>query len=160
MRFFLIDRIVEWKPGQRAAALKNVALSDEVFRDHFPRRPVFPGMLMIEGMAQLAGVLLEESLKLQGHAVKKAVITIIERCKFRGMVKPGDQLRYEAEVLSVNTAGAKAAVRALRDDRELISTRLTFGFKEVDDPDLERIRGEILALWLGELATDGAESPS
>jgi len=54
MRFFLIDRITRWEVGRAAEALKNVALSEDFFDDHFPRRPILPGVLMIEGMAQLS----------------------------------------------------------------------------------------------------------
>ena len=62
MRFFLIDRIDKWEVGVSAQATKNVTLSEDFFDDHFPRRPVMPGVLMIEGMAQLSGLLLEASL--------------------------------------------------------------------------------------------------
>jgi 3-hydroxyacyl-[acyl-carrier-protein] dehydratase len=63
MRFFLIDRITKWQVGITAEAIKNVALSEDFFDDHFPRRPVMPGVLIIEGMAQLSGLLLEATLK-------------------------------------------------------------------------------------------------
>ena len=63
MRFFLIDKITDWRVGTNAKAIKNVALSEDFFDDHFPRRPVMPGVLIIEGIAQLSGLLLEASLK-------------------------------------------------------------------------------------------------
>ena len=62
MRFFMIDKITKWEVGRSAEAVKNVALSEDFFDDHFPRRPVMPGVLMIEGMAQISGLLLEASL--------------------------------------------------------------------------------------------------
>ena len=62
MRFFLIDRITQWLVGTSAEAVKNVALSEDFFDDHFPRHPVMPGVLILEGMAQLSGLLLEASL--------------------------------------------------------------------------------------------------
>ena len=62
MRFFLIDRITSWEIGVTAEATKNVALSEDFFDDHFPRRPVMPGVLILEVMAQLSGLLLEASL--------------------------------------------------------------------------------------------------
>jgi len=148
MRFFLIDRITDWQPPTHAEAIKNIALSEDFFADHFPRRPVMPGMLIIEGMAQLAGILLEESLKrTQGPSVK-AVVSIIERVKFRDMVKPGDQLVYRAEVQSVNEMGGKARCRAVRGTRTITETALTFGFKRTDDARLDEIRGALLELWL------------
>ena len=148
MRFFLIDKIVSWHPGQSAEAIKNIALSEDFFRDHFPRRPVMPGMLIIEGMAQLSGVLLEETLKRETGLSVKAVVSIIERTKFRDMVKPGDQLLYRATVQSVNEMGGKARCQAFRGDRKITETALTFGFKKTDDDKLDVIRGELLSLWL------------
>ena len=91
MRFLLIDRFTAWEPGVRAAATKNVALSEDFFDDHFPRRPVMPGVLMIEGLAQLAGLLLEASLKQQFAQDAKAILSVVERTKFREMIRPGDQ---------------------------------------------------------------------
>jgi len=79
MRFFLIDKINEWNVGKTAKAVKNIALSEDFFDDHFPRRPVMPGVLIIEGMAQLSGLLLEASLKEQYGEDAKAILTVLER---------------------------------------------------------------------------------
>ena len=122
MRFFLIDRITVWDVGAAAEATKNVAMSEDFFDDHFPRRPVMPGVLIIEGMAQLAGLLLEASLKARHDRDAKAILTVLERTKFRDMVRPGDTLLYRAEVTSVHTEGGKAAVRATRDGRGIECT--------------------------------------
>src|SRR5512136_141449 len=107
MRFFLIDRITSWQVGVAAEASKNVSLSEDFFDDHFPRRPVMPGVLMLEGMAQLSGLLLEASLAQKYARNAKAVLTILERTKFRSLVKPGDTLLYRAEMVSLNEAGGK-----------------------------------------------------
>src|SRR5512138_3447927 len=88
MRFFLIDRITRWEPGRCAEAIKNIALSEDYFDDHFPRRPVMPGVLILEGMAQLSGLLLEAGLKARYDKDAKAVLTVIERTKFREMARP------------------------------------------------------------------------
>ncbi len=96
MRFFMIDRITAWEAGHCAEALKNVALSEDFFDDHFPRRPIMPGVLMIEGMAQLSGLLLEASLKEKHDRDAKALLTVLERTKFREFVHPGDTLTYQA----------------------------------------------------------------
>lgn len=129
MRFFLIDKITHGEAGTRAAAVKNVALSEDFFDDHFPRRPVMPGVLILEGMAQLSGLLLEASLKARYGKDAKAVLTVIERTKFRDLVRPGDQLAYHAQVTSVNEAGGKTSVRALRDGNEIVSSGQVFAFK-------------------------------
>jgi 3-hydroxyacyl-[acyl-carrier-protein] dehydratase len=148
MRFFLIDRITSWQVGVAAEAVKNVALSEDFFDDHFPRRPVMPGVLMIEGLAQLAGLLLEASLKQQFSRDAKAILTVVERTKFREMIRPGDTLLYRAEVKSVNPNGGKAAAQATCNGRLAVSTGLVFAFKEVDDPALEARRDELLRIWL------------
>jgi 3-hydroxyacyl-[acyl-carrier-protein] dehydratase len=149
MRFFLIDRITDWQVGASAEAIKNVALSEDFFDDHFPRRPVMPGVLILEGMAQLSGLLLEASLMEKSGGDAKAVLTVLERTKFREMVKPGDTLTYRAEVLSVNETGGKARVKASRGDRVVTSTDMTFAFKYVDDPKLDEKRRELMRTWMG-----------
>ncbi len=148
MRFFLIDRITRWEPGALAEATKNVALSEDFFDDHFPRRPVMPGVLILEGMAQLSGLLLEAGLKQKYSKSAKAILTVLERTKFRSLVKPGDTLLYHAEVLSVNEAGGKVKASARRGDALVTSTELVFAFKYVDDPQLDEKRRRLMELWM------------
>ena len=140
MRFFLIDRITRWEVGALAEASKNVALSEDFFDDHFPRRPVMPGVLILEGMAQLSGLLLEASLMQKYGKSAKAVVIVLERTKFRSLVKPGDTLIYRAEVVSVNEAGGKVKGSALRAGSLVTSTEMVFAFKYVDDPQLDEKR--------------------
>ena len=147
MRFFLIDRITHWEVGVAAEATKNVALSEDFFDDHFPRRPVMPGVLMLEGMAQLSGLLLEASLQAKHAKSAKAVLTVLEKTKFRAMVRPGDVLRYRAEVMSVNEAGGKVRATARRGDTLVTATEMVFAFKYVDDPQLDEKRRKLMALW-------------
>jgi 3-hydroxyacyl-[acyl-carrier-protein] dehydratase len=153
VRFFMIDKITRWDVGKAATGIKNIALSEDFFDDHFPRRPVMPGVLIIEGLAQLSGLLLEASLKATHNTNAKAILTIMERTKFRKMVRPGDTLSYETELLSVNKTGGKVSARALRDGQVVVTTGLTFGFKYVDDPELETRRKELMAVWLADLET-------
>lgn len=148
MRFFLIDRITRWDVGSSAEATKNVALSEDFFDDHFPRRPVMPGVLILEGMAQLSGLLLEASLAQKYGRSAKAVVTLLERTKFRSLVKPGDKLTYRSEVLSVNEAGGKVKAVALREDSPVTSTEMVFAFKYVDDPQLDQKRQDLMGIWM------------
>ncbi|MCX5673011.1 MAG: beta-hydroxyacyl-ACP dehydratase [Planctomycetota bacterium] len=150
MRFFLIDRITRWEVGVRAEATKNVALSEDFFDDHFPRRPVMPGVLILEGMAQVSGLLLEASLRARCGKDAKAVLTVLERTKFRDMVRPGDTLTYRTEVVSVNEVGGKARVQAVRDGRTVTETEMVFAFKYVDDPKLDEKRRALMDVWLAE----------
>lgn len=153
MRFFLIDKITHWEVGRDAEAVKNIALSEDFFADHFPRRPVMPGVLILEGMAQLAGLLLEASLTQEYGKEAKAVLSVLERTKFREMAKPGDALRYRAEVISVNETGGKAAVQARCADRLITSTEMLFAFHYIDDPKLEEKRSELMRLWMRDLSS-------
>ena len=148
MRFFMIDRITKWEVGRLAEAVKNVALSEDFFDDHFPRRPIMPGVLMIEGMAQLAGLLIESTLK-EKHAVNaKALLTVLERTKFREPVRPGDTITYRTEVVSVNRDGGKATAQATCDGRVVATTGMVFVFKQVDDPLLSEKRSSLMKIWM------------
>lgn len=150
MRFFLIDRITRWQEGSAAEAVKNVALSEDFFDDHFPRHPVMPGVLILEGMAQLSGLLLEAGLKRQYGKDAKAVLTVLERTKFRQIIRPGDRLIYRTRVMAISAAGGKVLAEALRDGQVVATTGMVFAFREVNDPLLDRKRQELLAVWLVE----------
>jgi 3-hydroxyacyl-[acyl-carrier-protein] dehydratase len=151
MRFFLIDKITEWEVGTSAQAVKNVTLSEDFFDDHFPRRPVMPGVLMIEGMAQLAGLLLEESLKEKYGVGAKALLAVLERTKFREPVRPGDTVTYQVQVFSVNKTGGKATATALVEGRVAVTSGMTFAFNYIDDPMLETKRSSLLKMWMSSL---------
>jgi len=94
--FLLIDRVLEIDGYKRAVAVKNVSINEPFFQGHFPGAPLMPGVLQLEAMAQLAGVLLLRKLENTG---KLAVLWSIDKVKLRGAVVPGDQLRLEVETL-------------------------------------------------------------
>jgi 3-hydroxyacyl-[acyl-carrier-protein] dehydratase len=151
MRFILIDRITHWEPGRRGKAVKNITLSDDCFDDHFPLKPIMPGVLLLEGMAQLSGLLLEEGvLRDSGRAVK-ALMSMVERAKFRKAAYPGDSLELEAEVQQVNEAGGKTAALVRRGDEVLAECTLLFSFHAYSNPRLEARRAETLALLMRDL---------
>ena len=94
--FLLVDRIIEIEPGTKAVGIKNVTVNEEFFQGHFPGQPIMPGVLIIEAMAQVAGILAFHS----GEQVGKSVYFMsIEKAKFRKPVIPGDQLRLDTYVL-------------------------------------------------------------
>lgn len=150
MRFFLIDKITDWQIRKKASAVKNITLSEDFFDDHFPLRPVMPGVLILEGMMQLSGLLLEESARKDFGLNLKAVITIVEKLKFSEFVKPGDQLIYKTELVSYNEIGGKAKVYAFLNGKKVSEATLIFAFKQVDAPELEKKRLELLNLWLSD----------
>ena len=95
--FLLVDRVVEFAPGRRAVGLKNVTVNEPYFQGHFPGRPVFPGVLIVEALAQLGGVLAIRSSPVEQSPI--VYLTGIDKAKFRKPVIPGDQIRLEVEVI-------------------------------------------------------------
>ncbi len=100
--FLLVDRVTEIDEGKSIRAYKNVSISEPVFEGHFPGHPIYPGVMIIEGMAQAGGVLaFKSSSKEAQEAAKDKVVYFmsIDKCKFRNPVRPGDRLEYELQVL-------------------------------------------------------------
>jgi beta-hydroxyacyl-ACP dehydratase FabZ len=97
--FLLVDRIVEYEPHTRVVGIKNVTLNEPFFQGHFPGAPVMPGVLIVEAMAQTAGVLMLATLP--DRESKLVFFTGIDNAKFRRPVVPGDQLRMELTVLKL-----------------------------------------------------------
>ena len=147
MRFLMIDKIIEWRIGESAKAVKNISLSEDFFDDHFPRKPIMPGVLILEGMAQLGGIILEETVKEKLGIEKKAIMTIIDKTKFRDIARPGDTLVYSATVQSFNDAAGKVQVDAHRKDRRIVSTKITYVLDAYRDPILQRDRQRLIDLW-------------
>jgi 3-hydroxyacyl-[acyl-carrier-protein] dehydratase len=101
----LVDRVLELEKGKRIKALKNVSMNEEIFQGHFPHRPVMPGVLMLEALAQAAAILTVESV---GHEIDENTMYYfagIDGARFKKPVEPGDQL-----ILDVTLDRAKAGV--------------------------------------------------
>ena len=94
--FLLVDRILTLEPGKRAVGLKNVTANEPFFQGHFPQRAIMPGVLIIEIMAQVGGVMI---LSVGEHQGKLAYIGTVDNAKFRRPVVPGDTLEVEVELL-------------------------------------------------------------
>ena len=95
--FLLIDRILEIEPGKRIVGIKNVTYNEPYFPGHFPGRPIMPGVLIVEAMAQTAGVLAFKSIPEEGQ--RRPVLFLgLDNVRFRKPVVPGDQLRMELEI--------------------------------------------------------------
>jgi 3-hydroxyacyl-[acyl-carrier-protein] dehydratase len=95
--FLLVDRIIEIEPGKRIVGIKNVTYNEPFFPGHFPGHPIMPGVLIVEAMAQTAGVLAFKSMPEQEQG-KPVFFMGIDHARFRRPVVPGDQLRLELDI--------------------------------------------------------------
>ncbi|HEY5794733.1 MAG TPA: 3-hydroxyacyl-ACP dehydratase FabZ [Bosea sp. (in: a-proteobacteria)] len=98
--FLLVDRVIEMNGDESGIGIKNVTINEPQFTGHFPDRPVFPGVLMIEAMAQTAGVLVVSARGAEDAAVRSVLFTTIDKAKFRKPVGPGDTLRFHLTKLA------------------------------------------------------------
>jgi beta-hydroxyacyl-ACP dehydratase FabZ len=111
--FLLVDRILEFEPGQRIVGLKNVTINEEFFQGHFPGKPVMPGVLIVEAMAQVGGVLLLREIA--DRDSKLVYFMGIDGARFRKPVVPGDQIRFEVEILKRKSSTCKLQGKAFVD---------------------------------------------
>jgi beta-hydroxyacyl-ACP dehydratase FabZ len=125
--FLLIDRIVRFVPGEEIVALKNVTMNELFFQGHFPAKPVMPGVLIIEALAQAGGILAAE---IRGAEKQGEIIYFMgmDAVRFRKPVVPGDQLMLEARVLKMRSRVAKMAGRALVDGQLVAEAELMASF--------------------------------
>ena len=98
--FLLVDKVTSMSEGEDIVAYKNVSISEPVFEGHFPGHPIYPGVMILEGMAQAGGILALKSAGLSEEEIKQKVIYFmsIDGAKFRSPVKPGDRLEYRMSV--------------------------------------------------------------
>ncbi|MFN8667526.1 MAG: bifunctional UDP-3-O-[3-hydroxymyristoyl] N-acetylglucosamine deacetylase/3-hydroxyacyl-ACP dehydratase [Gemmatimonadaceae bacterium] len=97
--FLLVDRVIEYEEGKRVVGIKNVTINEPFFQGHFPGHPIMPGVLIIEAMAQVGGILLMGTV--QNAEDKVVYFTSLDNVKWRKPVRPGDQLRFELEVVKI-----------------------------------------------------------
>jgi 3-hydroxyacyl-[acyl-carrier-protein] dehydratase len=107
--FLFLDSILEYEPGKRIKALKNVTMNEPYFQGHFPGLPIMPGVLQIEAMAQAGAYLVKDLV--EDSENKIAVLSGVDNFRFRRMVKPGDQLILEGELLRFRNPVGKARCR-------------------------------------------------
>jgi 3-hydroxyacyl-[acyl-carrier-protein] dehydratase len=122
MRWIWIDKFVEFESGKRAVSVKNVTLAEEHLHDHFPGFPVMPECLMIEAMAQTAGILVGQAKNFE----EKVILAKINKCVFFDYVRPGDTLRLEANIDSIAPEAAGTKGKITRDDTLVAEIDLMF----------------------------------
>ncbi len=124
--FLLVDRIEELEPGVRAVGRKCVTYNEPFFNGHFPAEPVMPGVLQIEALAQVGAVAM---LSLPEHKGKIAYFGSIKEAKFKRMVKPGDVLTLEVEIIRQKGPIGVGRAMASVDGETAVSAELTFAIK-------------------------------
>lgn len=122
MRYQLIDRLIELVPQQHAVSRKVFVADEEFFRDHFPGFPIVPGALLTEAMSQTAGWLIAASLDFSGWPL----LSMVHAAKFRRFVSPGEELRIEATIDSMQTSICTAKASVTSADTRVAEASLSF----------------------------------
>ena len=122
MRWIWIDKFTDFQSGSRAVAIKNVSLAEEHLHDHFPAYPVMPASLIVEGMAQTAGILVGEARNFE----EKVILAKVKRARFLREVRPGDRLEYEATVEQVTEEAAMTSGKVSVDGELLAEIDIVF----------------------------------
>lgn len=123
--FLLVDRVIELEMGKRVTAIKNVTINEPFFKGHFPGHPVMPGVLIIEALAQAAGVLFQLSANPDEHDGSALYYLVkIDKARFNAMVVPGDQLRLEVELKRLLRGMGMFVAHAMVGDKEVASCEL------------------------------------
>ena len=143
MRYLLVDSILELETGSRAVGVKNVAMSEDFLADHFPDRPIMPGVLILESLVQLADWVVRDASDFE----KLGVVTQFDRIRFRRVTRPGDQLRLEVGVSSSSAGEHRFRGKAYNGDQLAASADMTLieaPLADYLDPDAARASLAIL----------------
>ena len=123
--FLLVDKILELEEGNRAVGIKNVTSNEDFFNGHFPSYPVMPGVLIVEALAQVSGVVM---LTKEGNQGRLGLLAGIDKCRFKKQVRPGDQLRLEVEITRLKGPIGKGRGIATVGGELVCETELIFAF--------------------------------
>jgi len=125
--FLLVDKIVEMEAGKRVVGIKNVSVNEPFFQGHFPGKPVMPGVLIIEAMAQVGAVAI---LSMEAYAGGVALFAGIDRARFRRQVVPGDQLRIEVELTKLRGSVGKSLAKAFVGEELAAEAEMMFAVEK------------------------------
>lgn len=127
--FLLVDKVIEIEPGKKSVAIKNVTANEPFFQGHFPGNPIMPGVLIVEALAQTAGI----AVAIQDEDKNKlGVFAGINEMKFKKQVVPGDTLTLEAEILANRMGIVKAKVKAMVDGQMAAEGEIKFAMVAIE----------------------------
>ncbi len=129
--FLLLDRVVECRYGDSIAAIKNVTINEAFFQGHFPNTPVFPGVLILEALAQVSGVLVLSDPKLKPENESLFLFVGIEKARFKRPIVPGDQMRLESRLARMKRNYGVFETNAYVDGELAASAELKCMFKDL-----------------------------
>ena len=129
----LVDRVLSWESGKNIVAIKNVTINEEFFNGHFPNKPVMPGVMTIEALAQTSALL--AFLTMGQKPDENAVVYFlgIDNARFKRPVEPGDQLRMQVEILRQSRGIWKFQARATVDDQLVVEAELMCTMRSIAD---------------------------
>jgi len=127
--FLLVDKIIELEPGKRAVGIKSVSANEPFFQGHFPEYPIMPGVLIVEALAQTAGIAVAA---LEENKGKLGLFASIDSLKFKNQVVPGDVLMLEAEILMSKMGVTKAKVKATVDGKVAAEGEIKFAMAKAE----------------------------
>jgi 3-hydroxyacyl-[acyl-carrier-protein] dehydratase len=130
--FLLIDRVIEYKLGESLVAIKNVTINEPFFQGHFPHRPVMPGVLIIEAMAQGTGILAFKTEEAKPDDNTLYYLVGVDNARFKQPVIPGDQLRIEVQLTRTTRGVWKYAATCKVDDKQVANAELMCMKREIE----------------------------
>lgn len=129
--FLMVDRVIEFEAFKRIVVIKNITINEPQFTGHFPGTPVFPGVMIVEAMAQASGIL---AFKSRNRTLDDGYVYYLagtDKTKFKRSVVPGDQLRVEVDVVNLRTHWMKSSGKAYVEDKLVCSSMLTCAEQKV-----------------------------
>jgi len=156
MRHFWLDRIKTLELGRHAVGVKCYTLSEDFFTEHFPGNPVVPGIYLLEGLAQTAGVL----LALSTERKKFALMVSVDRAKFSSFARPGDEVQLSVTIEDVHDEHARVHGIATVGDRQVARAGISFRLLDTETLIPDRYRPyweDMLDVWSGTFPGDGDE---
>ncbi len=127
--FLLIDRVTDYELGKTLSAIKNVTINEPFFQGHFPGRPVFPGVLILEALAQASAILASYSPEAKADENMVLLFAGVDKARFKRLVEPGDQLIIEVEQTNYKSRIWKYATKASVDGKLAASAEVMFTYR-------------------------------